>query len=57
MLASLASPFESIPPVWELRVGEYRVFYDTDEESEKVFVGVICRNPPGVMTDEILWRR
>ena len=29
--AVLAPPWEHVPPVWELRVDEYRVFYDVAE--------------------------
>ena len=31
ILVGLVPPWEHIPPVWELRIGEYRVFYDVDE--------------------------
>jgi mRNA-degrading endonuclease RelE of RelBE toxin-antitoxin system len=30
ILVGLVPPWEHIEPVWELRVGEYRVFYDVD---------------------------
>lgn len=30
-LQSAVPEFEHTPPIWELRVGEYRVFYDVDE--------------------------
>ena len=29
LLESLIPSFEIVPPIWELRVGEYRVFYTT----------------------------
>ena len=54
MLTSLVPPFESVPPIWELRVGEYRVFYDLDEEFGKVYVRAIRRKPPHKATEEIL---
>jgi mRNA-degrading endonuclease RelE of RelBE toxin-antitoxin system len=28
-------PFEHLEPVWQLRVGEYRVFYDVAEREEE----------------------
>jgi len=31
-LHSLVPPWDANPPVWELRVGDYRVFYDVSEE-------------------------
>ena len=46
ILVNLIPPFESIPPVWELRIGDYRVFYDVDNDSEKVYVRAVRKNPP-----------
>lgn len=54
MLVSLVPPFESVPQVWELRVGEYRVFYDVDEDEGKVFVRAVLRKPPHKPTEDIL---
>ena len=54
MLVSLVPPFESVPPIWELRVGEYRVFYDVDEEEGKVYVRAVRKKPPHKTTEEIL---
>jgi len=31
MLVSLVPNFEARTPVWQLRVGDYRVFYDVDQ--------------------------
>jgi mRNA-degrading endonuclease RelE of RelBE toxin-antitoxin system len=31
-LEGLKPSFEAVPPVWELRVGEFRVFYDVYED-------------------------
>ena len=38
MLKAALPDFEHVPPVWELRVGEYRVFYDVDESAQTVYV-------------------
>lgn len=54
VLVNLVPPFESVPPVWELRVGEYRVFYDIDEEKEIVYVRAVRHKPPRKTTKEIL---
>ena len=35
--------FEHTPPVWELRIGEYRVFYDVDKADEIVYVRAVRR--------------
>jgi mRNA-degrading endonuclease RelE of RelBE toxin-antitoxin system len=43
-----------VQPVWELRVGEYRVFYDVDEVGGQVVVRAVRRKPPHKTTEEIL---
>lgn len=53
-LASLVPPWTAEPPIWELRVGEYRVFYDVSEEESVVYVRAVRRKPPGKTTEEIL---
>jgi len=42
-LMALVPPWEHVPPVWELRVGEYRVFYDVDPRARVVFVRAVRR--------------
>ncbi|HEY2934397.1 MAG TPA: type II toxin-antitoxin system RelE/ParE family toxin [Acidobacteriota bacterium] len=54
ILASLIPPWNAEPPIWELRVGDYRVFYDVSEAEETVFVRAIRRKPGGQTTEEIL---
>ena len=54
IIRGLKPPWEHIEPVWELRVGEYRVFYDVDETRETVVVRAIRRKPPHKATEEIL---
>ncbi len=54
ILVGLIPPWEYIEPVWELRVGEYRVFYDVDEEASAVMVRAIRHKPPHKTTEEIL---
>ena len=53
-LRRLVPPFEAVPPIWQLRVGDYRVFYDVAEEDRKVFVRAVRRKPPHLTTEEIL---
>ncbi len=53
-LASLIPPWTAEPPIWELRVGEYRVFYDISEEEPVVIVRAIRKKPRGKTTEEIL---
>jgi mRNA-degrading endonuclease RelE of RelBE toxin-antitoxin system len=53
-LRGLAPPWEHAAPIWELRVGEYRVFYDVDEAASQVTVRAIRHKPPHKRTEEIL---
>lgn len=54
ILAGLDPPWDHEEPIWELRVGDFRVFYDVDEEGLRVFVRAIRRKPPHLTTEEIL---
>jgi mRNA-degrading endonuclease RelE of RelBE toxin-antitoxin system len=54
VLRGLTPPWEHVQPVWELRVNEYRVFYDVDEVAEQVVVRAVRRKPPHKATEEIL---
>jgi mRNA-degrading endonuclease RelE of RelBE toxin-antitoxin system len=54
LLVNLIPPWDAMPPIWELRVGEYRVFYDVSEEEKTVYVRAIRRKPSGKRTEEIL---
>lgn len=53
-LPGLIPPWEYIEPVWELRLGEYRVFYDVDEKTSLVKIRAIRHKPPHKTTEEIL---
>lgn len=54
LLVNLIPPWDAVPPVWELRVGEYRVFYDVSEEENTVYVRAIRRKPRGKRMEEVL---
>ena len=54
LLHHLVPPFEAIPPIWQLRVGIFRVFYDVSEEERRVYVRTVRRKPPHLKTEEIL---
>ena len=53
-LVNLVPPFEAIAPVWELRIREYRVFYDVSEEEKIVYIRAIRRKPAHRSSGEIL---
>jgi mRNA-degrading endonuclease RelE of RelBE toxin-antitoxin system len=42
-LVALTPPGEHVRPVWELRVGEFRVFYDAELASQLVIVRAVRR--------------
>ena len=52
-LIGLVSPWEQVRPIWELRVGEHRVFYDVDTADREVIVRAIRRKGRKT-TEEIL---
>ena len=53
-LPGLEPPWEHVEPIWELRVGEYRVFYDVDENAGLVNIRAVRHKPPHKTTEEIL---
>ena len=53
VLAGAAPSFTHEPPVWELRVGEYRIFYDVDSDGTIVFIRAVREKPPHRTTGEI----
>jgi mRNA-degrading endonuclease RelE of RelBE toxin-antitoxin system len=53
-LVNLVPPFEAIPPVWQLRIRDYRVFYDVSAEEQTVFVRAVRRKLAHRTTEEIL---
>jgi len=54
ILVGLVPPWEHVPPVWELRINEYRVFYDIDDKAKHVMVRAVRQKPPHKTTEDIL---
>lgn len=52
-LRNLAPPFDAIAPIWQLRVGDFRVFYDIEETGRRVYVRAV-RKKGSRRTEEIL---
>ena len=46
--------FEYDPPLWELRVGEYRAYYDVNEETSIVYIRAIRLKPPEKRTKDVI---
>lgn len=54
IVIGLKPPWKHEEPLWQLRIGEFRVFYDVDEPQQRVIVRAIRRKPPHKTTEEIL---
>jgi mRNA-degrading endonuclease RelE of RelBE toxin-antitoxin system len=54
LLDNLIPPWQTVAPIWELRVGEYRVFYDVSASESVVYVRAVRRKPRGTKTEDIL---
>lgn len=54
VLVGFRANFEHAEPVWELRVGQYRVYYDVNGESMTVIVRAVRKKPPHVTTEQIV---
>ena len=54
ILLNLVPPWQNVPPIWELRVDDYRVFYDVADEEKTVYVRAIRYKPPHSRTEDIL---
>lgn len=53
-LDKLLPPFEHVPPIWQLRIGDFRVFYDVNDAEGMVLVRAIRRKPAHMTTEEVL---
>jgi mRNA-degrading endonuclease RelE of RelBE toxin-antitoxin system len=53
-IIGLIPPWEHVEPIWELSIGEYRVFYDIDDVALVVNIRAIRHKPPHKTTEEIL---
>ena len=42
-LVGISPPWEQVRPVWQLRVGDFRVFYDVDSEARLVIIRSVRR--------------
>ena len=54
LLVNLVPPWAADPPIWELRVGAYRVFYDVASKEGVVYVRAIRLKRAGKRTEDIL---
>lgn len=54
LLENLTPPWQGVTPIWELRVGEYRVFYDVSLAESVVYVRAVRKKIRGARTEDIL---
>ncbi len=54
ILVGLTPPREYVEPIWELKIDEYRIFYDIDELTSSVIIRAIRHKPPHTTTEGIL---
>jgi len=54
VLIGLQARFEHSVPLWELRVGQYRVYYDVDEGLQTVVIRAVRQKPPHSTTEETI---
>jgi mRNA-degrading endonuclease RelE of RelBE toxin-antitoxin system len=53
-LSVAEASFTFEPPLWELRVGDVRVFYDVDQQQRTVYIRAVRAKPPHAATEEVL---
>jgi mRNA-degrading endonuclease RelE of RelBE toxin-antitoxin system len=53
LLLDLTPSFEHELPVWELRVGVFRVFYDVQDDEGRVHIRAVRRKEATQRTDDI----
>ena len=54
LLENLIPPWQTVASIWELRVGEYRVFYDVSPTESVVYVRAVRKKRRGAKTEDIL---
>lgn len=54
LLIGLVPPWTAESPVWELRVGDYRVFYDVADDEQVVYIRAVRKKSAGRTAEEIL---
>ena len=57
VLEALEPPWDRLGPVWQLSVGDYRVFYDVLEAERRVIVRAVRKKPPHQTTEKTLSER
>ncbi len=54
ILIGAVARFEHEPPIWELRIGQFRVYYDIDDDRGIVHVRAMREKRPTHTTEQLL---
>ena len=54
ILEALEPPWDRLGPVWQLSIGDYRVFYDVLERERRVIVRAVRKKSPHQTTEKAL---
>jgi mRNA-degrading endonuclease RelE of RelBE toxin-antitoxin system len=54
ILIGLEPPWEHEEPIWELRIGKYRAFYDVNETDRRVVIRAVRQKLPRQTIEDIL---
>ncbi|HEX9722924.1 MAG TPA: type II toxin-antitoxin system RelE/ParE family toxin [Vicinamibacteria bacterium] len=54
IMEAFEPPWDQVGPVWQLSVGDFRVFYDVVEAKRLVIVRAVRKKPAHRSTEEIL---
>jgi mRNA-degrading endonuclease RelE of RelBE toxin-antitoxin system len=54
LLLGIHTDWANTESIWQLRVGEIRVFYDVDHARQRVLIRAIRRMPPHKTTEDIV---
>lgn len=53
-LSGAKPDFEHVAPLWQLRVGQFRVFYDVNEEERLVSIRAVREKPRHTTSEDVL---
>lgn len=54
LIKGIKPPWTEKDGFWQLRIGEYRIFYDVNEENMQVVIRAIRHKPPHKTTEEVI---
>jgi mRNA-degrading endonuclease RelE of RelBE toxin-antitoxin system len=52
-LRGASPPFNHVPPIWELKVGDMRVYYDVEAGNDAVYVRAVLKKRSHLTTEDV----